>query len=293
MDISTAIARAKRGLRDDLRLHVVAIASLVVAFLCLGAALLSVANLSRIAERWGGAQHLTVYIKDGAQTGDVAQLRLVLESLQEAEHVRYVSAADARKEFAEQADMGSNARALPTDAFPASLEVGLRSASNEQRVAEIAERVRRFGAVDEVETYHDWFAQMGTLLRAGRSAVAMLAMLVVICVLAIIGNTIRLAVANRRREIEVLKFCGATDGFVRSPFVIEGMLQAAAAATAALLLLLIAYFCLRGYVEGTLSAITGVRTVFLDPLTSLGIVLGGGLMGALGSALSLRRYLQV
>jgi hypothetical protein len=71
------------------------------------------------------------------------------------------------------------------------------------------------------------------------------------------------------------------------------MLQAAAAASAALLLLLITYFCLRGYVEGTLSAITGVRTVFLDPLTTLAIVFGGGSMGALGSALALRRYLQV
>ena len=53
------------------------------------------------------------------------------------------------------------------------------------------------------------------------------ALIEILCVLAIIGNTIRLAVANRRREIEVLKLCGATDSFVRSPFMIEGTLQAA------------------------------------------------------------------
>ena len=99
----------------------------------------------------------------------------------------------------------------------------------------------------------------------------------VVCVLAIIGNTIRLAVANRRREIEVLKLCGATDGYVRSPFLVEGALQAVAAATLALLLLLIAYLCLRGHVES--HAERGDRrasTVFLDPLTMLAIVLGGG-----------------
>jgi cell division transport system permease protein len=293
MDIWTALSRAKRGLRDDLRLHVVAIASLVVAFLCLGAALLSVANLSHVAERWRGAQHLTVYLKDAAQEGDVAQLRLVLESLQEAEQVRYVSASDARKEFAEQAELGTQAAALPADAFPASLEVALRPVVQEPRVAEIAQRVRRFGAVDDVETYHDWFAQMGTLVSTGKSLVALLAMLVVICVLAIIGNTVRLAVANRRGEIEVLKLCGATDGFVRSPFVIEGTVQAVAAALAALLLLSILYFCTRGYVEGALSTLSGVRTVFLDPLSAVCIVVGGGLMGALGSTLSLRRYLHV
>jgi cell division transport system permease protein len=293
MDLWTALSRAKRGLRDDLRLHVIAIASLVVAFLCLGAALLSVENLARIAERWGGQKHLTVYLKDGAQESDVAQLRLVLESLPDAEKVRHVSAADARKEFAEQADMGVQIGALPQDAFPASLEVSLRTRTSEQRVGEIAERVRRFGAVDDVETYHDWFSQMRTLLSAGKSAVALLAMLVVVCVLAIIGNTIRLAVLNRRREIEVLKLCGATDAFVRSPFMIEGTLQAALAAIVALLLLLCAYLVMRSYVEGTLSAVTGVRTVFLDPLTALAVIGGAGAIGAIGSALSLRRYLSV
>jgi cell division transport system permease protein len=293
MDLRSLLARARRGLRDDLRLHLVAIASLVVAFLCLEAALLSVANLARVAERWSGSKHLTVYLKDGAQEGDIAQLRLVLESLQEAESVRFVSAAQAREEFAAQADMGGRAASLPSEAFPASLEISLRQSAKSRRIAEIAERVRRFGAVDEVETYQDWFAQMGTLVRAGRGAVALLALLVVVCVTAIIGNSIRLAIANRRREIEVLKLCGATDGFVRAPFVIEGALQAVTSSVAALILLVIVYFALRGQVESTFSAVTGVRTVFLDPVTMLGIVLGGALLGAAGSALSLRRYLQV
>jgi cell division transport system permease protein len=120
-----------------------------------------------------------------------------------------------------------------------------------------------------------------------------LSLLVTVCVLAIIGNTIRLAVANRRREIEVLKLCGATDGFVASPFLLEGVMQAVAAAVIALLALLALYFAVRGQLEATLSALTGVRTVFLQPTTALAIVLGGALAGATGSALSLRRYLRV
>ncbi|HMI91515.1 MAG TPA: permease-like cell division protein FtsX [Polyangiales bacterium] len=293
MDLSSALSRARRGFRDDLRLHVVAVISLVVAFLCLGAALLSVENLSRVAERWSGAQHLTVYLKDNAAPGDVAQLRLVLESLQETASVRLISAEEARREFAAQVDLGTQASALPADAFPASLEVALKDRTSDQRVAEVAERVQRFGAVDEVETYRDWLTQMGTLLRAGKSAVGLLAVLVMICVLAIIGNTIRVAVTSRRREIEVLKLCGATDGFVRSPFLLEGVMQASAAAMTALVLLLIAYLAMRGQVEATLGAVTGIRTVFLDPITMAAMVVGGGMMGALGSALSLRRYLKV
>ena len=293
MDIRTAVTRAKRGFRDDLRLHVWAIASLVVAFLCLEAALLSVQNVARLAERWRGAQHLTVYLKDSAQAGDIAQLRLVLESLQEAQEVQHVSAEQARKEFASQVDLQLGQGSLPLDAFPASLEVLLRPEVSAQRANAIAERVRRFGPVEEVETYRDFYAQMGSLLSAGRGAVILLALLVAVCVLAIIGNTIRLAVLNRRREIEVLKLCGATDGYVRSPFVIEGAIQAAAAATAALILLVIVYFAARGQVESALSAVTSVRTAFLEPLLALSVIAGAALMGALGSALSLRRYLNV
>jgi cell division transport system permease protein len=293
MDIRTALRRAKRGFRDDLRLHVWAIASLILAFLCLEAALLSVQNVARLAERWRGAQHLTVYLKDSAQAGDVAQLRLVLESLQEAQQVSHVSAEQARQEFATQVEMNIAPGSLPIDAFPASLEVLLRENVRPQRAAEIAERVRRFGPVEEVETYRDFYAQMGSLLSAGRGAVVLLSILVAICVLAIIGNTIRLAVLNRRREIEVLKLCGATDGYVRSPFVIEGALQAASAALTALILLLIVYFAARGHVESALAAVSSARTVFLEPLLALAVVAGAAAMGALGSALALRRYLNV
>lgn len=293
MDLWNALSRAKRGLRDDLGLHVVAIVSLVIAFLCLGAALLSVENLSRVADRWGRAQHLTVYLIDKAQETDVAQLRLVLESLHEVASVRHVTAGDAKREFAEQIDATVDAAALPADAFPASLEVALRGEADGKRIAEIAERVRRFAAVEHVETYHDWLAQVGGLVGAARSAVGMLALLVAICVLAIIGNTIRLAVLSRRREIEVLKLCGATDGYVRSPFLLEGAIQAAAAALVAIVLLSVAYFALRGSLESTLSAVTGVRLSFLPPLTMLAVVLGGAVIGALGSALSLRRHLRV
>jgi cell division transport system permease protein len=293
MDLWNALSRAKRGLRDDLGLHVVAVASLVIAFLCLGAALLSVENLSRVADRWGRAQHLTVYLIDKALDTDVAQLRLVLESLQEVASVQHVSAIDAKREFAEQIDPSVDAAALPTDAFPASLEVTLRSEADAKRVAEMAERVKRFSAVEHVETYHDWLQQVASLVSTARSAVGLLALLVAICVLAIIGNTIRLAVLSRKREIEVLKLCGATDGYVRSPFLLEGAIQAAAAAFVSMLLLLFAYLALRGTLESTLSAITGVRLSFLPPLTMLAVIFGGAIIGAFGSALSLRRHLRV
>lgn len=293
MELWSAMTRAKRGFRDDLRLHVVAITSLVVAFLCLATALLSLQNLSRVAERWSHSQHLTIYLKGGASESDIGQLRLVLESLGEVAQVAYVSAAQAKQQFLEQADLGSDLSSLPADTFPASLEIMLHDTADSGRINAIAERVRQFAAVEEVETYRDWFGQVSTLVAAGQGAVGLLVLLVGVCVLAVIGNTIRLAVANRRSEIQVLKLCGATDGFVRTPFLVEGVAQATVASILAVILLGVAYLATRGQVEATLGAITGVKTVFIQPLVVLCLVLGAALVGAVGSALSLRRYLAI
>lgn len=294
MDIWTTFERARRGFRDDMRLHIVAVVSLVVAFLCLGCALLGVENLAHLSNRWNSTQHMTVYLRDGASEDDVAQLRLVLENLAEIKAVSFVSQAQAKAQFSEANELTpEQLSALPNDGFPASLELQLGPQADGDRLAQLTERMRAFAAVDDIENYQDWLGQLGQVVAVGRGLTLGLAILVAICVVAVIGNTIRLAVANRRQEIEVLKLCGATDRFVRAPFILEGLLQGLAAATLAILLLGVAFLALRGSVEDTLVSLTGMRAVFLGPLSVLAVTLGGGVVGALGSALSLRRYMTV
>lgn len=293
MELKTLMSRAKRGLREELRLYLVAISSLSVAFLCVGGALLAVSNLSSIAERWGQSGRMTVFLRDGAQEGDVAQLRIVLESLPEVHEVEALSSAEARALFLAQSEVSANLTALPAEVFPASLEVSLKGGTDPARVEAIAGRVGQLRAVDDVETYRGFFDRLDSLIAAGRGLAAMLALLVGLCVLAVIGNTIRLAVARRRDEIEVLKLCGATDSFVRGPFVVEGTFQGFASALLAVLVLLLGFALLRGPLDQSISALTGTRAAFLEPWMLMALILSGALIGAAGSALSLRRYLVV
>lgn len=293
MDLKTAIARARRGLREDLRLYLVAVSSLTVAFLCLAAALLGVANLSQLADEWGQSRRMTVYLVDGARMQDVAQLRALMEGLPEVGSTEHVTAAAARAQFVEHTDLGGDLGDLPADVFPASLEVTLKSGATVQRLDAIAARVGQLGAVDQVETYGSWFGQLESLLSAGRMVAMVLCLLVVVCVVAVVGNTIRLAVAGRRDEIEVMKLCGATDGFVRRPFVVEGAAQGFASALLAMVVLSVGFLALRGHIDSTIAVLAGVQTVFLEPAVIAALLLGGACLGALGSAMSLRRYLAV
>ncbi|MEM9073943.1 MAG: permease-like cell division protein FtsX [Myxococcota bacterium] len=293
MDLKTLVARAKRGLREELRLYLVAVSSLSVAFLCVGGALLGVSNLSQMAERWGQSGRISVYLRDGAQASDVQQLRVVLEGMNEVAAVEELSSEQARALFLEQSDVSTDLAGLPAEVFPSSLEINLAAGTPVQRIDTIGERLSRLRAVDDVETYRGWFGRLDALIGAGQSLAAILSFLVGLCVLAVIGNTIRLAVARRRDEIEVMKLCGATDGFVRGPFVLEGTFQGFASAVVAVIVLFAGFLLLRGHLDASVASLTGLRTVFLDPWVVVTLVVGGAAVGALGSALSLRRYLAV
>lgn len=293
MNLRSAFARASRGMREEAGLHLVAISSLSIAFLCLATALLAITNLGALADSWGRAARLSVYLRDGAEPQAIEELRLALEGLPEVAGVEHLTSVQAREQFLRDSEMGAELASVPADAFPASLEVALAAGVTGARVDAITDRVRRFGAVEDVESYRGWFGRLEGLVVAGRGIATGLAVLVVLCVVFVVGNTIRLAVAGRRDEIEVMKLCGATNSFVRGPFIVEGAVQGAISALIALAILLAAYLAMRGDLDGTLSGVLGARLVFLHPLVLVALVLGGALLGATGSVLSLRRYLTV
>jgi len=292
MPFKTAVTRAARAMREDLRLHLVAISSLTVAFLCLAAALFAITNLASIADRWGEEGRMSVYLGDGAEGRDVQQLRMLLESLPEVRAVEHVTARDARAQLAEETAEAALA-SVPPELFPESLEVTLAGGTSAGRMEAIAERLGRFGVVEQVETYEGWFEQLETLITTGRVVSGVLAGLVLLCVLFVVANTIRLAIAGRREEIEVLKLCGASDDFVRGPFLVEGAVQGFLSSALAVLLLFAAFVAVRGELDATIASLAGVRAAFIHPVIALALVIGGGLVGATGSALSLRRYMGV
>jgi len=291
--LHNAWKRARRGLREDVRLYLVAITSLSIAFLCLDGALLALSNLGRLSDDVGRTRAVTLYLRDGVRTAEIEQLRLTLESLEEVEGVEHVDAGAARERFMSGADLPEELAGLPVEAFPASLEVALSSRATPGRIEAIAARVRDIGAVEDVETYQRWFDQLGALLSASRGAAGVIAILVLICVLAVVANTIRLAVANRRDEVEVMKLCGATHDFVRGPFLLEGAFQGFAASVLACGMLLAGFLLLRERFDATFAAFTGMRAAFLPPAALVALVLGGALVGAAGIAQALRRYLGV
>jgi cell division transport system permease protein len=286
--------RARRGMLREWRLHALSVFSLAVAFVCLGAALLVLTNLRSIEERWAHAGRASIYLKDNAGTQDVEQLKTALAAVPVISSVRYVSSSQARSEFG-QKEVGANGAlaALPVEAFPASIEIDVKSEVTDLELADVVTKLRQLPAVDDVETYQAWTERLGRLIRGGVAAAALLALVVFAAVLAVVGSTIRLALQRRRTEVEVLKLVGATDRFIKGPFLVEGMSQGALGAMAAIGLLGGLFLLVRGRLDAELATLVGVEPSFLPWQVALGMVVVGMFLGMLAALLGLRRLVTV
>jgi cell division transport system permease protein len=276
------------------RLHALSVFSLAVAFVCLGAALLVLTNLHAIEERWAHAGRASIYLKDTATQQEVDAFKAALASVPGVTQVRYVSSGQARSEFGnEEMARASDLASLPVEAFPASIELDVKPDMPEAELTDMVSKLHQLPAVDDVETYQTWTERLSRLVKGGVAAASLLALVVFASVLAVIGSTMRMALQRRKTEVEVLRLVGATDGFVKGPFLIEGSTQGALGAMGALGLLAALFYVVRGRLDGELAALIGVDPSFLPWQVILGMIGAGALLGMIAAALGLRKLVAV
>jgi len=287
---SATSRRAQRGILREWRLFCLSIFSLAVAFVCLGSALLVVVNLRAVEQRWARAGRASIYLKDNAPQSDVDAVVAALEKVPSVVRVRYVSSGQAQKDVIQE---NEELAALPAEAFPASIEVEVAAEMSDSELAEAALKLKQLPSVDDVETYQSWTERLSRLVRGGVAASGLLALVVFASVLAVVGSTIRLALQRRRTEIEVLRLVGATDRFVKGPFIVEGSVQGATGAALAVGLLAILFVLLRGRLDSQLALLVGIEPAFLPWHVMGAMVLAGALLGAMAASLGLRKLVAV
>ena len=187
--------------------------------------------------------------------------------------------ARARKELGEFKDV------FDGEFLPSSLDVKLKPGfSDPATVGKVAERLKGYDFVDDVRYGEEWITQLYKIRNIAGIAGMALGLAFAAVAVIIIGATIRMAVLSRSREISIMRLVGATDGFIRRPFLIEGSITGILGGGLALVL---TYFAMR-----LLEQYLHFQTVFFDQrLATLGILFGA-LMGLLGSAVSVGRHLR-
>ena len=185
----------------------------------------------------------------------------------------------ARRELGEFRDV------FEAEFLPPSLDVHLKPGYRDPAsVRRVADRLKALSFVDDVRYGEEWITQLYRLRNiAGVAAIALGLAFAAVAVI-IIGATIRMAVLARAREISIMRLVGATDGYIRRPFLIEGFVKGVLGGALALGLTWIAIHAVSGYLS--------FQTVFFDQRLALFGLAGGALLGLLGSAFSVGRHLR-
>lgn len=282
--------RAIRAAFADIKLHLLSVFSVAVAFVCLAATMLLAVNIDAVRHKWAESGRASVYLVPGVESATVDVVRKALQASKGVTKVDYVSPEQARAEVADKSDDEALA-GLPVEAFPASLEVTLSGADAAARVANLRQKLEALPAVERVETYQAWGKRLDRLLSGGLTVGLILLVVVLAAVISVVGSTMRLALSRRSREVEVLKMVGATDSYVRGPFVVEGAVQGALGALLSVAMTGVLFMVLRDSFDAALGTLLGGTPRFLPILPCLGLVMLGALLGAFSSYASLRRLL--
>ena len=254
---------------------------------------LLVANASIATGGFADAVAISVYFKQGAPLDKVHQLAKSTRARPGVAEVTVLSADDALQEFKQYSGFGAALQALDDNPLPNVLHI--RPAADARSPAEISALERYLAAwpeVDSVQVDSAWVERLDAMLDLLRHILLAAAALLGLGVLAMIGNTVRLEIENRRAEIEVIKLVGGSNAFVRRPLLYTGVLYGVAGALIAWVLTVAAVLWLQAPVA-TLAHLYGSRFALAGPAPAeVGWLLGGGAaLGWLGAWLSATRHL--
>lgn len=271
------------------------VAVIAVALALPGALWLLLKNAQRATGGWDAGAQMSVYLEPGLAAAAVDGVVARIDERDDVHIVERIDAGQALAEFRELAGFDQALAALERNPLPAVVVVepapgAPRSAS---ALAALSRQLEGIDGIDQARVDLEWVERLYALLAVIERGVTLLALLLFAGVLLIVGNTIRLDILNRREEIEVTKLIGASDAFIRRPFLYGGLWYGLGGALAAWLLLALTRALLAGP-AGRLAAAYGSQ-FRLDGLTlaetGLLIVLGA-LLGWLGSWLAVGRHLR-
>lgn len=276
-------------LRSFQRLKVVSLVSTLimsVALTMLALFTLITINLHAVARTFQSEIEIVAFLEEGLGTDKIQELQQRLLQQSGVSNVSYVSKEAALQEFRTQLGEDSDLLdVLDENPLPASMRIRmLEAAQTSERLGAMAVWLREVPGVEEVRYGDQWIERLERYVRAFLVLDLVLGGLVVASALFVVSNTVRLTVMARERSIEVMRLVGATDWFIRTPFVVEGALQGAAAAGLAMMVL----WSVHRYATRFVGPL-----IFYDAAQIAGFVAFCAIVSAFGSLTSLRRFLRI
>jgi cell division transport system permease protein len=282
------VKRTLAGVRGRPLAQALTLGSVALAFVLLGSVFLIAQNLNRLTDNWGSGATVAVDLVERVPPADAARIKQALKETPGVKRVAWISPKAAKQRLMRSLGPEAKVVADVEDSFlPASYEVTL--GGDRATVLAAQRRMTRMAGVvpgiESVRTVETWFHRLGRLVAGIRWAGMALGLLVLLACAYIIMATIRLRFVDRREEQRVMRLMGATERFIRTPFLLEGMLQGLAGAGIAVAMLFGLFWLVGSRVESIFgSSVSAAQLGFL-PAAQLGYGLAIGALCGLAGAL--------
>ena len=252
-----------------------------------------VRNTRDATNDFSGAVTVSVFLKTGVSQLRAQQLASTARGRPGVAAVELITATQALAQFRAQSGFGAALDALEGNPLPHALVVTPRATNaNPADMESLRQYLAAWPEVDAVQFDGDWVARFNAILALLRRALLVSAGFLAIGVIAVVGNTIRLEIQNRRAEIEVTKLVGGTNGFVRRPFLYTGALYGLLGGLTAWLVVVVTLYLLGPEARRLAQSYGSTFTLSGPGVRDLGMLLGGGaLLGWIGSWLAAARHL--
>lgn len=254
---------------------------------------LIIKNAQSVSASWDNALDFSVYLEREVSVEDARRLADIIRQRADVVEVTLITAEQALDEFREQSGFGESLDHLTVNPLPHTLVVRPGANHTEASMSLLNEELGNLPETDFVQVDTEWVRRFHAILDILKRAIAIGAGLLGAAIIVIIGNTIRLDIQNRREEIEVTKLIGASNAFVRRPFLYSGLWYGLGGGLLALALVRYGLYAL----EGPVSRLAGLyanpfNVLSLDVTESLAIVGAGMALGLLGSWVAAARHMR-
>ena len=281
--MSLSLREAFVAFRRAPLLSALSVTTIAFSLFALGLFGLVVLNIRHALDSVEERVEIRAFAFDGTDAGSISVAAGEIGRYPEVLRVGVITPEEALERA--KREMGEFRDVFESSFLPTSIEVQLRPGFRDPAaVKRVASQLRSYEFIEDVRYGEDWVTQLHRIRNIAGVAGVLLGLAFAIVAVIIIGATIRMAMMARAKEIQIMRLVGATDGFIRRPFLIEGALKGVAGGLLALGLTYLATLLLERYLS--------FQTVFFDTrMASLG-VLAGAVIGLLGSMVSVGRQLR-
>lgn len=282
---------AAKSFKKNLAMSIAAVVTIAITLLILGAVVILVLNLGNVIKSIEKKVEITVYLNQDADSDAIGGLQKEILSWSEIDKVEYVSKEEALERLKEDLkDTPEMLEAISGNPLPASLEISLK---DPEKVEVVADRLAGNDAIDEVKYGQGIVKKLFAVSTTVRTISLIFVLFLGFASVVLISNTVHMAVTARKKEIAFMRLVGATNWFIRWPFLFEGIIQGIIGSMIAIGSLYIFYVYLQKWIKQIIPFLpfTMSQTSFLELIGVLLLV--GVFVGSLGSFIATRRFLKI